>query len=380
VLNKVSIAGFKAIYDSKAVSLRPLTLMIGRNGSGKSSLIEALQWVQEALYDGLEQSTTRRFGSFEDLVNRRTDTIELDLLLDEGRNEIRYRLDVKARAGSDPRPIVLQETCREQRRKAAVWTIQTRRGRVGAAVRSLTKLRMNPVRDGNVLALASVHTPEGRSGAERLAAFLRTAVFLRLSPTVLAKPDALTREGPTIADDGHGTVALLQSLEESQREEVLKNLRRVLPGAERIHVRKLDKQLGVVELEEKMKSMGGKATYSIPAQLLSEGTRRLVTLYCLLAMRPRPSLIAVEEIENGLDPWTLRELFRELRTASDDGVQVVLTTHSPFLLDNVKPEEVIRVSRHDGETRFSPVIQLATVAKYDGVVAPGAMYLSGFLE
>jgi predicted ATPase len=240
---------------------------------------------------------------------------------------------------------------------------------------------MNPVRDGDVIALAGVETRKQNTGAERLRDFLLGAVFLRLSPTILAKPDEIKRgKGALINDDGRGTVALLGSLTSEQRHWVTERLRGVMPGARSVDVENYDKHRGYIELKERMVSRGGKTTHPIPAWLLSEGTRRLVTIFSLLAVRPRPTLLAIEEIENGLDPWTLNEVFRELRNAAEDGVQILLTTHSPFLLDHVAPEEVLRVQRKHGNTTFKRVTDFESIVKYKDVVAPGAMYLSGFLE
>lgn len=381
MLDQLQVQGFKAIFNSGPVSLQPLTLFIGRNGSGKSSLLEGLQWVQEAMFEGLHDATARRFDSFDDLLNRRSSTIDVDLLLDKGPSEVRYKLEVKAAAGTR-RPIVANESCREQRRAASIWTIQTRKGRVGAAVRSLNGLDMNPVRDGNVLALAGIETRRKTTGAERLRDFLLSAVFLRLSPTALARPDDMVRgPGSLVDDDGRGTVALLSSLDKEQLAWVTERISAVISGVKRIEVKRYDKpQRGYIELQERMVSRGGKKLHAIPSWLLSEGSRRLVTLFALLARKPRPSLIAVEEIENGLDPWTLQYLFEELRSAAAGGVQILLTTHSPFLLDHVQPEDVVRVQREEGNSTFRRATEFETIAKYQGVVAPGAMYLSGFLE
>ena len=64
-----------------------------------------------------------------------------------------------------------------------------------------------------------------------------------------------------------------------------------------------------------------------------------------------------------------------LREVSGE-IQVLLTTHSPFLLDHVRPREVIHVRREKGDTTYQRVSDLAEVAKYEQVLAPGAMYLS----
>jgi len=124
-----------------------------------------------------------------------------------------------------------------------------------------------------------------------------------------------------------------------------------------------------------MISRGGTKTFPIPAWLLSEGMRRIVAIFALLEARPRPPLIAIEEIENGLDPWTLEHVLDELRLAADDGTQIIVTTHSPFLLDHVETDEVIHVRREAGESTYERVADLPTVATYKDVMAPGAMYL-----
>ena len=58
-LQAVRIRNFKAIVDSKTVKLGPLTAFIGNNGSGKSSLIEALETYQSIVRDGLDTAMQR---------------------------------------------------------------------------------------------------------------------------------------------------------------------------------------------------------------------------------------------------------------------------------------------------------------------------------
>jgi predicted ATPase len=98
----------------------------------------------------------------------------------------------------------------------------------------------------------------------------------------------------------------------------------------------------------------------------------------LLAARPRPSLLVIEEIENGLDPWTLELVFQALRDATAEGTQVIVTTHSPFLLDHVRVEEVVHVQRTKGDSTYTPIRKYADVAHFEDTVAPGAMYIAGY--
>ena len=376
MLTRVKIEGFKAIKDSGSVSLGMLMLFIGRNGSGKSSFIEALQWFQESIAGGLQAATEDRFDSFDELRNRRSREIGLHVTLDKGPREVRYDLWVKPDVAM--LPIVASETCFEGRTSGTVKTISSRKGRRGPAVRSI--LGGNPVREGDSLALAQVARTRA-PGAERLLRYVRDSVFLRLSPTAMARRGRLNPRvrGPILDEEGRNLVSLLANLTDKQGEWVAIQVARVISGVEAIAVVP-EGDLGYFATRERMRARGGTRVFEIPAWLLSEGTRRLTAIFGLLAREPRPKLIAIEEVENGLDPWTLRIVFNELRKASEEGVQIILTTHSPFLLDHVAPEEIIHVTRENGETRYTPIEEYAEVANYKGVVPPGTMYLSDYLK
>ena len=358
--------------------LRPFTLFIGRNGSGKSSFIEALQWVQESLEKGLQTATEDRFRTFKDLRNQRTDRINLHLELGRGPNKIAYELTVVANPAG--RPITRDERCWSGHGRGVTRFISSRRTTPrGPTVRFIR--HGNPVREGDSLALASISKTTGK-GAERLRSFLRGAVFLRLSPTAMTDSVSLSRRarGALLDEEGRRLPALLTSMTTSQRQWVSDQLSTIITDIEGVRVVRTESERGYFAAKERMISRGGSAAYDIPAWMLSEGTRRLTALFSLLAIRPRPSLIVIEEIENGLDPWTLQQVLSALKDAASDGVQVILTTHSPFLLDLVDVEDVIHVRRIKGDSAYTPISNYDDVIKYRGVVAPGAMYIAGYLK
>jgi predicted ATPase len=375
VLTQLKISGFKAVKDSGNISLGKLTLFIGRNGSGKSSIIEAMQWLQEATVDGLLAATDERFGSFDELRNRRSTEIGLSLTLAGGPREVRYELWVGYEKGQGP--FVSSERCREGRTRSTRTTIISRNVPSGHVVRTIAG--GNPIRDGDQLALHQVKGTNAR-GAQRLLQYLRGAVFLRLSPTAMAHRGRLRRaKGPMLDEEGRQLAALLSEMTRDERKWVSEQVATIIRDVEGVDV--VDEGgLGYFATHERMLARGGTRVFQIPSWLLSEGTRRLTAIFALLATRPRPSLIAIEEIENGLDPWTLQFVFQALRDAADDGVQIILTTHSPFLLDHVHPDEIIHVTRAQGETSYTPIDGYQEVAKYKGMVAPGAMYISGYFQ
>jgi predicted ATPase len=378
LLTKIRLEGFKAVASAE-IELRPLTVLIGRNGAGKSSLIEALQWLQESLLMGLDTATGERFGAFDDLLNRRKSKIGLNLEFDPPAGmHVRYKLWVRRVEGVSRRPIVDHEECVVGRTTAGVWPIRSRKGHRGPAIRTLLNNIM--VTDRDLLALSQLGSGR-RTGARALLHYLRDSVFLRLSPAVLARRGRLAAslEGPVLDQDGARLVSLLAGMTVGQRAEVGRRVAEVIAGVTAVRVAR-EGESGHVVLRERMRARGGTAVFDIPAWLMSEGTRRLTAIFAVLACRPRPPMIVVEEIENGLDPWTLKGVFAALRDAAEDGVQVIVTTHSPFLLDHVDVDEVVHVRREKGDTTFVPIQDYESVMKYAGVVAPGAMYVSDYLK
>lgn len=375
MLTSLRIQGFKAVFDA-SLSIGPFTLIIGRNGAGKSSAIEAIQWLRDATFLGVGAATSG-YVDFEELLNRRSDSLWLDIHFqrDEDVRPVHYMLRVGT---SEPRvePTVDYERCVVGRTSGARTVVHSRKSKNDPAYRWVVGRGGSfTVRDGNELGLRYTRT-RGIAGAQDLVDFLERAVFLRLSPTAIAAPSRGEQQAwrPLLSEDGHDLASLLLRMPASRRNSVAQRLSAIFPSVEALDVHAVSNEFRFT-VRERMRARGGTRSFDIPSSLLSEGMRRLVAIFALLESDRRPSLLVIEEIENGLDPWTLEHVLDALREVSGE-IQILLTTHSPFLLDHVQPEEVIHVRREKGDTTYEHVSDLADVARYAQVLAPGAMYLS----
>ena len=112
---------------------------------------------------------------------------------------------------------------------------------------------------------------------------------------------------------------------------------------------------------------------------LSDGTLRLLAFIKALAL-PNP-LVSFEEPENRVHPELLGALVELMRLS---GKQVIVTTHSPSLLDHFKPEEVYLVAKIEGETRIkrlSTMEDINVVKRFiDRGGGLGEAWVSGLLE
>ena len=92
-----------------------------------------------------------------------------------------------------------------------------------------------------------------------------------------------------------------------------------------------------------------------------------------------PPLFVIEEIENGLDPRTVHLVVEEIRAAIETRkTQVILTTHSPYLLDLLDLSHIVVVEREAGQPVFRRP-DAAKLASWSKSFAPGRLYTMGRL-
>jgi predicted ATPase len=127
---------------------------------------------------------------------------------------------------------------------------------------------------------------------------------------------------------------------------IIERVRDHYPRLIDIHVRR--KSYGWTHIEITEKWNGEQATFN--ARQVSDGLLRLIAVAAMHEMRQAPSVLLLDEIENGLHPRLLRGLVAMLEDLTTRGVtQVIATTHSPITLNYVSsPESVLIVTRRKG--------------------------------
>lgn len=380
-LTRVSLHRFKAAYRLTDVPLRPFNVLVGRNGAGKSTLLEALQWIDSAVRYTTNKACDR-YNGIRDLVNHRFSAeppgFELEFRLESaGETFAQYSCNIVddknlARVVAEELRLGEPDMPRGNR---VIWTEvsgirKTHEGNFGAE-------------DRLILSRIEEYLTEPGTGGisgDQIAAFWRDAVFLRLEPTDLARGGSLKHSSldPPLDEVGSLLTALIEALDEDGRADLVEMLQSVLPDVRGVEVtRSGDNRSGNYALKEDIVWRGPKGSkeFLIPSWMLSEGTRRMTAIFALLARRPGPSLLCIEEVENGLDPVAVRKVLHHLQAASRRGIQVILTTHSPWLLDEVPLEDVQVVRRVQGDTSYVRLQDDPASQESDPRVLPGGRYL-----
>ena len=202
--------------------------------------------------------------------------------------------------------------------------------------------------------------------------------FLMLNPERMGQPAPQERaaSGVRLAKDGSNIAEYLneiRTLDPGAFQGLLDAVRCVLPYATDLQ------PVLTSELERAFYLKLSEQDFDVPGWLLSTGTLRIVALLACLRHPKPPPILVVEEIENGLDPRTLNLLVEEIRSAVSAGTtQVIVTTHSPYLLDLLDLSHIVIVERKDGETIFRRPDKEA-LAEWSKSFSPGRLYTMGQL-
>jgi len=221
----------------------------------------------------------------------------------------------------------------------------------------------------------------GLAALDSAVAHLRNMLFLRLNPDAIGSLQSVKRTGGRVwlSGDGANVAEYLIDLRErspSAFEQVTQALHYVLPYASDVEPKLLDAGVlrrSYVQLLE--------ARYEIPGWLMSSGSLRVLPLIATLFDPDPPPVVFIEELENGLDPRTLGLVVDLMRMATKSGrMQVIATTHSPYLLDMLDLDDVLLCERGEAGPEFSWPGSRAEMQTWRDNFMPGRLYTMNALQ
>ncbi|MBI5486563.1 MAG: ATP-binding protein [Deltaproteobacteria bacterium] len=204
---------------------------------------------------------------------------------------------------------------------------------------------------------------------------LRGVRLLRLDPDALRLASTLLPEGSSIgfADErGSGLPGVYDAImnrgDDSFRS-VADDVRTLFPTVKNLRLKTISPSTKVIEVEL---TDGKKVT----ADEMSEGLLYYLGFAAIGYLEPT-SLLLVEEPENGLHPSRIADIIHALRAISERGTQVVMATHSPLVINELRPEEVTVFTR-DAEkgTIVTPILETPRFAERSQVYGLGELWLA----
>lgn len=323
-IRMVHIQNYKSIARAKA-ALEPFTVLVGPNGSGKSNFIDALAFVQESLSGSIELAFKSRGGirAVRRISGGHPTHIGIRLVLDlENDLSADYAFEIAARPTERFR--VARERCVVRRFMGGETGFEIIDG---TFKKEIPGIRPQVAPDRLALFAASA-TDEFRPVYD----FLTAMRFYSIVPSRLRElqdPDP----GDFLKRDGSNAAAVLKRLKEEsggtdRYDRLCRLLSQVAEGVNRVEYR----TVGQKHALQFKQDVGSEEPWTFEALNMSDGTLRVLGVLLAVYQLGRHSLVAIEEPEATVHP-ALAELVAEVLVDAANERQVLLTTHSPDILD-----------------------------------------------
>jgi predicted ATPase len=376
MIKSLEVKNFKAIEKGK-VKLTPLTAFIGYNGTGKSSMLEALETFQVIVSDGLEKSMSR-WRKFEHIHYKGKKT---QRSFESGGEKYLYA----------PMEFIFNAVIEKKKTKFSSAIGQD----LAEHIYFLEETVSYPTLPNNFV---RTRTPDHKYITQgREAPWLRPELsiltaeagirkyieswqFLSMNTFLMGNPYPQKKTGGKIIlnHDGSNIAEYVLAIREANPEvfrSIIQTMQYVLPYAADIQ------PVITQELEKMVYMQLTEQDFKVPGWLLSTGTLKLLALLAVFR-NPNPSpLIVIEELENGLDPRSIHLAVSEMRRYLETkNCQVMITSHSPYLLDLLKLEEIIVVEKTDKQPTFTRPADNDELVEWAKKFNPGKLYTMSRLK
>lgn len=346
---RLKVQNYRALKNVD-LQLEPLTFFLGPNGSGKSTIFDVFAFLSECFTVGLRKAWEKR-NRFKELRTRdQTGPIVIELKYRENRTTrdnplITYHLAINENARG---PFVQEEYLSWKRRPYGqpFRFLEYRKGEgsvvTGEMPDQMDERRPEPLSSPETIA---VNTLGQLKNHPRVSALRNFIIDWHLSyltaDAARGTPEAGAQEH--LSTSGDNLPNVIQYLKEQHAtiyENIMMELSARVPKLERIDAEVLPDGRLMLQIKD--------APFRSPvlAKYASDGTLKMLAYMTLMNDPSPPHLVGIEEPENFIHPSILGNLTEEFRKASQR-TQLLVTSHSPFIVNEAKPEEVYVLFRDE---------------------------------
>ena len=375
-INQITIKNYKSLQNL-TLNLNPFMVFIGPNNAGKSNIFDCLRFLSDFVKN---EGAARQRGGFEQIVFNGDISQEISL-------ELHGSIKVKDKERHYRYVIELEGdrwgNCFNKREVFKLWED------------SKQTLLEFPKEKGMAIAFDETGKQTGSIGAgidrSYLSSFsdedhypilghfskeVQNWAFFNLLPPLMRASLPVQRELQLQSSGENLPVVLhvLQTEYPKRFKEIEDILKSALPEVEELATGLTAHE--AVQTYIRIREKGLKT--SIPAWGMSDGTLRLLGHLATLYLPQPPPLVCFEEPENYVHPRLL-ELIVDLLKYPYSETQVLVTTHSPYLIDRLEPEDLMIVEKKEGKTEVKGVDDIKEIKKVLKTLTLGEMWYSGDL-
>lgn len=376
--------------------LTPFTVVIGKNGAGKSTLFDAFGFVADCLTSDVEVACdAKQRGGFERMRSLgTTDAIQFEIYYREGKGERPITYELAINLDATGRPFVESEVLKQRRkgqkhgRPYPFLRLHHGRGKVWAGEEAVETAKEEDraqedveLTDLRQLGIATLGTLKEHPRIKRFRDFLKGWYLSYFHPDAARSiPSAGAQRHLNIHGDNLGNVVQYMEREHKERfNSILARIATKIPGVKSIQTTVTQDKRVLLQFND------GAFRDPFYAGQMSDGTLKIFAYLLLIEDPDPPPFICIEEPENGLYHKLLDSLASELRahaTGKKNAPQIFVTTHQPYFVDALSPNEVwILEKSSDGFSLIRRVSDLDLVRNLvDEGLPLGSLWYSDYLD
>jgi len=360
-IESIRLKNFRAFADVHMKDIPPFCVLIGANGTGKSTLFSVFSFLRDAMTTNVTAALGRLGGSrgFSEVCSRgQAGPIEIELKIraDIGRPKaslITYALTLAEENG---RPVVEREVLKYRRGSGGQpWKfIDFSRGTGQAVTNEMDTVadETQLQREEQTLKGPDILAIKGLAQFERFPAAVALGTLIEnwhLSDFHIsrARPEQEVGYAEHLSREGENLSLVIDFLHKQHPkvfEAILGKLASRIPGITRVESKVTEEGRVLLKFQD------GSFEDPFLARYVSDGTIKMLAYLVLLLDPKPPPLLCVEEPENQLYPALLSELAEEFRSYATRGGQVFVSTHSPDFLNAVEVDEAFWLVKREGYT------------------------------
>lgn len=378
-IDKIHVRNFRSLADVE-VDLRGLTVLFGRNGAGKSSFLDTVWFARDCAIRGVETAAGTRGHGIGLIYDGAPDDARVEVTLDSG--PVRYALKFGLSSGRiDPFPgevlslpapgrILIDREVGSD--KARFW----RQDFPNMAVTLREPQRLSLARYADLDA-----TDEARE-MDRVLRFIRLYDTRRFHLHRIKTQGSEASHETSLREYGENLWSVLRNLSgksqvDERYETIMKYMKRAFPASfEGLVLEATGPTTVYGSFVEKDRR------HPILASGVSDGHLQMLLLLTALFAEAdnRGSLLLFDEPEISLHPWAIAVLAEAIREAESTWAkQIILATHSPVLLSQFEPDEILVSEMVDGCTQLQRLSEKKELADFVAEYSVGALYMSEML-
>jgi predicted ATPase len=389
-IETIEIKNYRLFRSVKLDRVPRLCVLVGANGTGKSTLFDVFSFLKDALSMNVGKALAKRGGYREVATRGHSDepiclTLQFRLDITGRERLVTYLLEIAV--GKDGRPIVEREVLRYKRGSygAPFRFLDFSRGS-GYAINNeedFSKPDEQLTREEQELDAPDILAIKGLGQFERFKAASAFRLMIEnwhisdfhVSEARPSQEDGYAEHLSTRGDNLPLVANYLFEHHRDRFDRVLQRMQRRVPGISIVEPRQTEDGRLVLRFQD------GSFKDPFIARYVSDGTIKMFA-YLILLNDPKPyPLLAVEEPENQLYPELLAELAEEFRDYAGRGGQVFISTHSPDFLNALTLDEIYCLRKDHG---FTTVTRAGDSENLRALVEagdlPGALWKQRLLE